>query len=116
MISLDDIKHFDLRRLDPTKIDLTKVDLRKVDPRKVELPTVRLPELPTFELPSFDLPKFELPDTPELPVDRIAGFARDAAYVGVGAVVVTAQRAEERRRELTDDVTTRVRKLIDAVA
>ncbi len=52
----------------------------------------------------------------DVSVDRVAGFARDAAYAGVGAVVITAQKATERRRELTDQVTTQVRKLADSVA
>ena len=52
----------------------------------------------------------------DVPVDRVAGLARDAAYAGVGAVVITAQKATERRRELTDQVTSQVRRLVDSVA
>ena len=36
--------------------------------------------------------------------------------LGVGAVVVTAKAADDRRRALTDQVTTQVRKLVDTVA
>ncbi|MFP5487240.1 MAG: hypothetical protein ACLGHQ_02890 [Acidimicrobiia bacterium] len=109
----------DLKRLDPTKIDLTKIDLTKLDVRQIELPKF---ELPKFDLPKFpkvevpfELPKMERPKV-DLPVDRIAGFARDAAYVGVGAAVVAAKAASERRRAITDQVNQQVRRLVDAVA
>lgn len=123
MFTLDDLKH-----LDPTKLDLSKLDLSKLDPRRLDLPKLdakqldlRHLDLPTFHLPKFDRPKFDAPrfDLPELPAvdtDRLVGLARDAAYVGVGATVVVAQAADRRRRELTDQVTTRLRKLADAVA
>jgi len=111
MINWNDIKNFDvtdvdLSRIDPTRIDLTRFDLRNI-------------EMPRFEMPDIEMPRFEMPDEmPEIDVsvDRVAGFARDAAYAGVGAVVITAQKATERRRELTDQVTTQVRKLADSVA
>mgnify|MGYP001811666812 FL=1 len=112
MINWNDITPFDLDAIDPTRIDLTRFDLRNI-----ELP--KLPEMPDFELPEMpELPDFELPKLPEIdvPVDRMAGFARDAAYVGVGAVVVGAQKADERRREITDQVTSQVRRLVDSVA
>ena len=101
MINWNDIKNFDvtdvdLSRIDPTRIDLTRFDLRNI-------------EMPRFEMPD------EMPEI-DVSVDRVAGFARDAAYAGVGAVVITAQKATERRRELTDQVTTQVRKLADSVA
>lgn len=94
-----DLSSIDLGRIDPTKIDLTRFDIRKI-------------ELPTFELPKIDLPKPELPKLPqvEIPadVDRAAGFARDAAYAGVGAAVVAARKIDGRRRELTGQVTARL--------
>ena len=102
MFNLTDLKNFDLEQLDPTKLDLTRFDLRNVD----------LPKFDTEQLPSLDLPEFEMPAE----ATRVVEFARDAAYVGVGAVVVTAQKADDRRRELTDQVTTQVRKLVDAVS
>jgi hypothetical protein len=96
MINLDALKRFD-----PTTIDLSKLDLRNV-------------ALPRFDMPRFDMPELQ---NVELPVDadRIAGFARDAAYVGVGAVVVTAQQADERLRGLASTVSARVRQVVDAV-
>lgn len=89
-----------LTRLDPTKLDLTRLDVRSF-------------ELPAFDLPAFELPALELPDLP-VDVDRFTGFARDAAYVGLGAVVVAGQKVAERRRELTEQVGTGLRKLVAA--
>ena len=114
MFQLESLKQFD-----PTKIDLTRFDVRKF-----EMPTFEMPkfEMPKFEMPAFpkvevpfELPKMELPKV-DLPLDRLAGLARDAAYVGVGAAVVAARTADERRRTVTEQVTTRVRKLVDTVA
>jgi hypothetical protein len=113
MINWNDIKNFDI-----TDIDLTRFDLSSIELPRFEMPTIDLPdvELPKVELPDVELPK--LPEMPEIdvPVEEVAGFARDAAYATVGAVVITAQKADERRRELTDQVTTQVRKLVDSVA
>jgi hypothetical protein len=112
MINWNDLKNLDVKDIDLTKIDLTKIDLSRFDLRKLELPK--------FELPKFDLPKFELPKfaTPELPVDadRVVGIARDAAYAGVGVAVVTVQKLDAQRRELTDQISAQVRKVVDAVA
>lgn len=112
MITLTDLKNFDLKQLDPTKIDLSRLDLRKV-----ELPELPKIDMPKIDMPKIDMPKFELPkiDMP-VDVDRMTAFARDAAYVGVGAVVVTAQKVDERRREVAEQVTTQIRKIVDAVA
>lgn len=104
-----DLKDVDLSTLDFTKLDLTKLDLTRLDVRKMDLPKF---EMPNVEMPKFDLPSVELPAD----IERVAGFARDAAYAGVGVVVVTAQKLDEQRRELTDQVTAHVRKLVGAVA
>jgi hypothetical protein len=119
MFQLDDLKKFDPTRIDLTRFDVRKLDLPELTPPKFELPKF---ELPKFELPRFptvdvpfDLPKMEFPKV-DLPLDRLLGIARDAAYVSVGAAVVTARAAGERRRALTDQVTTQVRKLVDAIA
>ena len=81
---------------------------------KFEMPTFEMPkfEMPKFELPDFELPKFEMPtfempkvDLPEvdLPsVEQITGFARDAAYVGVGLAVMTAERLQALQQQLLD--------------
>lgn len=87
-----------LDRLDVTK--LTHVDLSTFDVRRLELPKF---ELPKFELPNVDLPR--IPNV-DLPVDaeRVAGWVRDAAYVGVGAAVVIGQQAEQRVRTIATTV------------
>jgi hypothetical protein len=120
MFNLTDLKNFDLEQLDPTRLDLTRFDLRNI-----ELPKFDTEQLPSFDLPKFELPKFDTGQLPsfdfpkfEMPVEatRLAEFARDTAYASVGAVVTTAKKADEQRRELTDQVTTQVRKLVDAVS
>jgi hypothetical protein len=73
-------------------------------------------ELPKFELP-FDLPKVDLPefDMPELPTaEQVLGFARDAAYVGIGLAVVTAERIAEWQKELVELLKTQVERVRDA--
>jgi hypothetical protein len=73
------------------KIDLTKLDL------------------PKFELPKFELPKF---DDVELPTpEQLAGCARNAAYVGVGLVVTTAERVQEFQQQVVDTVKAGVEKV-----
>ena len=83
---------------------------------RFELPKFELPkfELP-FDLPKVDLPKFELPDMPELPTaEQVLGFARDAAYVGIGLAVVTAERIAEWQKELVELLKTQVERVRDA--
>ena len=84
-------------------------------------PRFELPELdfskiqwPEFELPKFDLPDVELPNV-ELPsAEQIAGFARDAAYVGIGLVVMTAERLQALQQQLLELLTTQLDKVRDA--
>ncbi len=102
MINWNDLKNLDVKDLDLTKIDLAKFDVRKMD-------------LPKFDMPKVDMPKVELPELP-VDADRVLGFARDAAYAGVGVAVITVQKLDAQRRELTNQVTAQVRKVVDAVA
>ena len=83
------------------KIDLTNLDLAKVKLPKFDLPKL---DLPKFDLPKFDLPKFD--------VSRASELARDAAYIGVGAVVVSVQSADERRRTVTEQISGQFRKAV----
>jgi hypothetical protein len=108
--------------VDLSKFELPKLDLSKMP--KFELPKFELPtfELPRFEMPRFEMPDVEIPEIPEVDVDRIAGLARDAAYVGIGLAVLSVQQAQVRRREAQASfdkaqqvVGERVRALVDAV-
>ena len=107
MINWNDLKNLDVKDIDLTKIDLTRFDVRKFDMPKFDMPK--------FDMPQVDMPKFELPELP-VDADRVIGFARDAAYAGVGVAVLTVQKLDAQRRELTDQVTTQVRKVVDSVA
>jgi hypothetical protein len=93
MITWNELKQFDVTEFGRSKIDLTRWD-------------VRTPKLPTFEFSHVGLPQF----------DRLTGLARDAAYAGFGATVVTVQKLDDQRRELTDQVNAQVRKLVATVA
>ena len=80
------------------------------------MPTLPKFEMPTFDLP-FELPKFEMPeiDMPELPsAEQVIDFCRDAAYVGVGLAVVTAERLAEWQRELVELLKTQVERVRSA--
>jgi hypothetical protein len=103
--------------VDLSKFELPKLDLSKMP--KFELPKF---ELPTFEMPRFEMPDVEIPEILEVDVDRIAGLARDATYVGIGLAVLSVQQAQVRRREAQASfdkaqqvVGERVRALVDAV-
>lgn len=98
MINWNDIKQFDVTNL--TKIDVSRFDVRYMD-------------LPKFEMPNVD--QFEMPEAGIADVERFTGLARDAAYAGVGAAVVTVQKLDEQRRELADQAATQVRKIVDAI-
>ena len=41
------------------------------------------------------MPKFDLADVDLPSAEQVVGFARDAAYVGVGLAVMTAERLQE---------------------
>ena len=99
-------------------LDFSKLDLSKLQFPKFELPKLPKVDLPKFEMPKVDLPKFDLPkvDLPKVDVDRLGELARDAAYVGVGLVTLTAQKVDEGRRGIQAEITTRVRQLVDAIA
>jgi hypothetical protein len=76
-------------------------------PTMPKLPTFELPTLP-FDLPSFDLPSCDLSslELPELPtVQQVADAARDAAYVGVGLAVMTAERVQAAGAKVAELVT-----------
>ena len=76
-----------------------------------EMPKFEMPkfELPKFEMPKFELPKFELPkfdvDLPEIDLpsaEQLTGFARDAAYVGVGLAAMTVERVQALQQQLVE--------------
>ena len=93
MITWDHLDQLDAAEFGRSMIDLTRFDVRSM-------------EVPTFEFSDVGLPQF----------DRLTGLARDAAYAGVGATVITVQKLDDQRRELTGQVSAQVRKFVAAVA
>jgi hypothetical protein len=83
-----------------------RFELPELDFSKIQWPEF---ELPKFELPNADLPEIELPS-----VEQIAGFARDAAYVGIGLVVMTAERLQALQQQLVEAFTTQLDKVREA--
>lgn len=102
-----------VREFEAPEFKLPEFKLPEFEAPEFKLPEFDMPEfkLPEFDLPKFDMPRFDMPST-----ERMVDVARDAAYVGVGVAVVTAQKADERRREMTDAVADGVRRVVDAVA
>lgn len=88
------------------QLDGVTQELRKLDLPRIDLPRI---DLPKFDLPRLDLTGFELPDVP-VDAARVTGLARDAAYLSIGAMVVTVQAAEARGREIADQLTAQARK------
>lgn len=99
-----DFTNLDVSKLDVSKLDLSKLDLSKLDLSKIDLPKF---DLPAFRLPTFDRPKvdFDAVPRPDVDTDRVLGFARDAAYVGIGLTVLAIQQSQVRRRELQRRIT-----------
>lgn len=66
---------------------------------------VKFPSLPNIDFTKFDLSKvatkFHLP---ALNTEPVVQFAKDAAYVTIGVGVLTFQKTQVRRREITTAV------------
>lgn len=66
---------------------------------------VKFPSLPNIDFTKFDLSKvatkFHLP---ALNTEPVVQFAKDAAYVTIGIGVLTFQKTQVRRREITTAV------------
>lgn len=69
------------------------------------MPTIKFPSIPNIDLTKFDVSKvaakFHLPTINTEPVIQ---FAKDAAYVTIGVGVLTFQKTQVRRREITTAV------------
>ena len=88
-----------------------RFELPELDFSKIQWPEF---ELPKFDLPNVDLPNVELPNVDLPSVEQIAGFARDAAYVGIGLVVMTAERLQALQQQLLEAFTTQLDKVREA--
>jgi hypothetical protein len=76
---------------------------------RFQMPDVKFPEL-AFELPDFDLPGVDLPSS-----EQVAAFARDAAFVGVGLAVMTAERVRDVQQQALATLTARFDEARDQV-
>jgi hypothetical protein len=73
------------------------------------MPDVKFPEL-AFELPDLDLPGVDLPSS-----EQVAAFTRDAAFVGVGLAVMTAERVRDVQQQALATLTARFDETRDQV-
>ncbi len=99
-------------------IDLSNFDLSKIELPKIELPKF---EKPTFEMPKFEMPKFGMPrvDVPKVEIPKfdsaaVTNVAKDAVYIAIGLTVLTIQKLQVQRRELTKSVRTQTRRVTPA--
>ena len=83
-------------------------DVGRLDVSKLRLPTFRLPKLVPDAGPNVDLPNFDL--------ERVAELARDTAYAGLGMVVLAAEKVDARRRQVREDLASRVHQFADSIA
>lgn len=82
-------------------IDLTKFDVKKLNVAKLDVTKLDLSKLP---LPNIDVAK----------IASVPGVqrAKDAGYTAVGFGVLAFQKAQVRRREITETVTTTVKQTL----
>ena len=72
---------------------------------------IKFPSLPNLALPNIDLTKIDLSKVvtkfrwPEFNTEPAIRLAKDAAYVTLGVGMLTFQKAQVRRREITTAVT-----------
>ena len=75
-------------------IDLTSFDVNKVVPQ----------QLRNISMPKIDLPKFV---APRIDADKVRTTAKEVAYTAIGLGVLGFQKAQVRRREVTEQLSTR---------
>ncbi len=94
-------------------IDLSNFDLSKIELPKIELPKF---EKPTFEMPKFGMPRVDVPkvEIPKFDSAAVTNVAKDAVYIAIGLTVLTIQKLQVQRRELTKSVRTQTRRVTPA--
>jgi hypothetical protein len=68
-------------------------------------PSVDFSSLDLSKLPQVKMPRLAMPD---IDTDAVTGAIKDAGYVTVGLVVLTAQKAQVRRQELKKSLAAQV--------
>ncbi|MET0145969.1 MAG: hypothetical protein ABW328_14485 [Ilumatobacteraceae bacterium] len=63
------------------------------------MPSFSMPSvnIPNFEMPAFEMPAVDLPSA-----ERVLGAVRDTAYVGVGLLVMTAERLQALQQQVVE--------------
>ncbi len=76
-------------------IDLSNFDLSKI-------------EIPRIDMPRIDMPNFEMPAIDSAAVTNVA---KDAAYIAIGLAVLTIQKLQVQRRDITKAVRAQSRRV-----
>ena len=71
-----------------------------------KFPTFTSIDLSNFDLSKLEMPKFDMPkfDMPKVDTAAVTNVAKDAAYIAIGLAVLTIQKLQVQRRELTKSV------------
>jgi len=100
----------------PTIIDLTKFDVKKFDVKKFD---VKKFDVKKFDVKKFDVTKLDVSKLPlpNIDVAKIASApgvqrAKDVGYTAVGFGVLAFQKAQVRRREIAESVTSTVKQTL----
>lgn len=76
------------------------------------MPTIKFPSVPSIDLTKFDLSKaVRTIQWPTINTEPVVQFTKDAMYITIGVGVLTFQKAQVRRHELTTAVRTSLPKL-----
>lgn len=90
------------------------------------MPAIKFPTIPSIDLTSFDvakvvpqqlrnvtLPKIDLPKivAPQIDSEKVRNTAKEVAYTAIGLGVLGFQKAQVRRRELTEQLSSELPKV-----
>lgn len=96
------LPHITLPHISVPQISVPKISVPKVSVPKVSVPKVRLPQLHSIDLTSVDLSRLSPSAVRENPAVK---QATELGYTAVGFAVLGFQKAQVRRRELLETLT-----------
>ena len=91
----------------------TSIDLSNFDLSNIEMPKF---EMPKFNVPKVAMPKVAMPkvNVPTIDGGAVTSVAKDAAYIAIGLAVLTIQKVQVQRRELTKSIRAQARRTTTA--
>ena len=96
-----------------TSIDLSNFDLSNIEMPKFEMPKFNVPKV---AMPKVAMPKVAMPkvNVPTIDGGAVTSVAKDAAYIAIGLAVLTIQKVQVQRRELTKSIRAQARRTTTA--